>query len=150
MFEGTALLGKMREIRAGLDNLVKQSNWPEEMVQLDLNPGHVQILGTIYRNETPMITSKIAKKLFIKYPTMTMMVDRLESRELVRRVRSKEDRRAIAIELTPRGKNLLLRIYKQVEKNLSVLLKNMRGVDRRAFEKALNTLLEIVGKYAEQ
>lgn len=47
--------------------------------------------------------SDISRELMISKPAATQMVDRLESRGLVERVRDEEDRRVVSIQPTPMG-----------------------------------------------
>ena len=54
----------------------------------------------------PMPPSQIAKHMLVKSSTVTGVVDRLEQKELVRRVRNSPDRRVITVELTQHGKHL--------------------------------------------
>lgn len=50
---------------------------------------------------------KIANDLSLSQATVTSLVDRLESRGLVTRRRSKEDKRRIHVELTQKGRDVL-------------------------------------------
>ncbi len=52
----------------------------------------------------------IAQRLLIASPTATRIVDTLERKGLVERVRSKEDRRSVRVEVTGKGKEVLERI----------------------------------------
>ncbi len=50
--------------------------------------------------------SQIARHIMVKSSTVTGIIDRLEQKGLVRRVRNSPDRRVITIELTESGKEL--------------------------------------------
>ncbi|MEQ1830186.1 MAG: MarR family transcriptional regulator [Pirellula sp.] len=54
-----------------------------------------------------MPTLAISNRLISRAPDITRMLDKLESRELVERLRSTEDRRAVLVKLTAKGKRLL-------------------------------------------
>jgi len=54
----------------------------------------------------PLPLSKLANYILVKPSTVTGIVDRLEEKDLVRRVRSLADRRVITIELTKKGETL--------------------------------------------
>jgi len=58
---------------------------------------------------------------------MTRMIDRLERKGLVRRVRCPEDRRKINLELTPEGKAVYPRL---IESAIAVLNRYLRGFSR--------------------
>ena len=59
----------------------------------------------------PMCQRAIAAKQFTSGANMTMVVNNLEKSGLVRRVRSKEDRRQYFVELTAEGRGLIRRIF---------------------------------------
>ncbi|KZN51973.1 MarR family winged helix-turn-helix transcriptional regulator [Pseudoalteromonas luteoviolacea] len=52
--------------------------------------------------------SQIAKHVNLSAATVTNILDRLESRGLVERVRSAQDKRRVSLFLSPQGKNLLI------------------------------------------
>ena len=54
----------------------------------------------------PLPPSQIAKHMMVKSSTVTGVVDRLEQKGLVTRMRNSPDRRVITIQLTEAGKNL--------------------------------------------
>jgi DNA-binding MarR family transcriptional regulator len=54
----------------------------------------------------PLPPSHIAKYIMVKSSTVTGIIDRLEHKGLVRRIRNSPDRRVINIELTDKGKTL--------------------------------------------
>lgn len=59
-------------------------------------------------DESPEITAgQIAERVSLSQATVTSIIDRLEARELVTRLRSKSDRRKVWIQITANGKDLL-------------------------------------------
>ena len=60
----------------------------------------------------PMTIGDLCKKQLVSGGNMTVVVDNLEERSLVARVTSKEDRRSYIVKLTPKGKRLFQRIFK--------------------------------------
>jgi len=73
----------------------------------------------------PMKISDLYNKMLYNGGNMTIVLDQLEEKEYLRRVNSKEDRRAILIELTEKGDKLYKEICpenaKHVKKLMSVL-----------------------------
>lgn len=55
----------------------------------------------------PLALCDLGEKLLTSRPNVTLMVDQLEERGLVARVRSTKDRRSIAVHLTPEGRRLI-------------------------------------------
>jgi DNA-binding MarR family transcriptional regulator len=52
-------------------------------------------------------TLKLVSRLISRAPDVTRMLDKLEARNLIERIRSTDDRRAVLIRLTPAGAKLL-------------------------------------------
>ena len=79
----------------------------------------------------------LAERLQIEHHSAVELVDRMEARGLVRRVRAEDDRRFVLVQLTARGENLLpfLSLFHRAElrsvaPSLSQALKALR-TDRR-------------------
>jgi len=96
-------------------------------------------LGPLHQNE-------IGEKLLKTGGNITMVVDNLQKRDLVKRIRSKEDRRYIKRHLTDKGQEWVSRIFPEhvnhIEHEMSVL-----DVEE---QKQLNALLRKLGKGAEE
>jgi MarR family transcriptional regulator, 2-MHQ and catechol-resistance regulon repressor len=75
----------------------------------------------------PLCQSELASKQLNSPGNMTMVVDNLEKRGLVRRERSLEDRRFISVHLTAEGRQLIEDLFPlhaaQTARSLSVLTK---------------------------
>ena len=61
----------------------------------------------------PMCQGTLSQKLLKSTGNMTLVLDNLEKRGLVRRIRMAEDRRMISIEMTDAGRELIARIFPQ-------------------------------------
>ncbi|HET9481146.1 MAG TPA: MarR family transcriptional regulator [Candidatus Polarisedimenticolia bacterium] len=59
----------------------------------------------------PMLPSELGRKLLKSSGNLTLVVDNLERRKLVRRERSGDDRRRVTVHLTPGGRRLISRIF---------------------------------------
>jgi DNA-binding MarR family transcriptional regulator len=66
----------------------------------------IKIIGDL----SPLRVSDLARRMYIHPATVVGILDRLESRKLVKRVRSKDDRRVVKVRLTDEGKILLPRL----------------------------------------
>jgi DNA-binding MarR family transcriptional regulator len=55
------------------------------------------------RKVGPLPVAELARRLFIDAGAMTRLLDRLERKQLCKRVRSTDDRRVVQVELTPQG-----------------------------------------------
>jgi DNA-binding MarR family transcriptional regulator len=56
---------------------------------------------------------ELAERLQLRHHSVVELVDRLEQRQLLRRERSRTDRRQVLVHLTPRGEKILTRLVKQ-------------------------------------
>jgi MarR family transcriptional regulator, 2-MHQ and catechol-resistance regulon repressor len=54
--------------------------------------------------------NEISKKLFVTYADITLIVDNLEKRAYLKRLRTTHDRRIVRVELTPKGQVLWKKI----------------------------------------
>lgn len=76
----------------------------------DLTPSQFGVLETLM-HLGPMCPGELSTKLLKSSGNMTLVLDNLEKRGLIRRVRESEDRRQIRIHLTSEGEALIRRIF---------------------------------------
>lgn len=55
----------------------------------------------------------LAERLMLKHNSTVELLDRLETRGYVRRIRSRDDRRCVLVELLPRGEKLVEQVARQ-------------------------------------
>jgi len=80
---------------------------------LDLSPVQCHVLHLI-EPDRPLPMSRLADTLSCDASNVTGLIDRLESRGLVRRAPSPDDRRVKVIQLTPAGTRLRSQLLKQL------------------------------------
>src|SRR5512139_2869528 len=76
------------------------------LADVDLSISQFGTLEALY-HLGPMTQIEIGKKILKSSGNMTMVIDNLEKRALVRRERGKEDRRYFTVHLTGAGKKLI-------------------------------------------
>jgi MarR family 2-MHQ and catechol resistance regulon transcriptional repressor len=90
----------------------------------DLSPSQFGVLETLYHLGS-LCQGELSAKLLKSTGNITLVLDNLEKRGLVKRVRDLQDRRMVKIFLTPEGDMLIQRIFpKMVEaitRELSIL-----------------------------
>lgn len=89
--------------------------------------------------------AELARRMFIHPATVVNLVDRLEERGLVVRVRSLKDRRVVDIELTEKGANL---VQNSPEVAQDILVKGLCKLpDRNVLQisEGLKQLVEVLG-----
>jgi DNA-binding MarR family transcriptional regulator len=91
----------------------------------------------------PITLGKLARLEQVRPPTMTRLVQALESERLVKRVADPEDRRVTWISATPRGRRLLLRGRRERVRALAGNLRSLTREERKTLAAAAE-LLELV------
>ena len=95
---------RIDELRRFIEMLSNRFKQTEELfaTKLEVSERELALLRTLVE-EGPMITKALGGRFGVPVSTMTGLVDRMEKKGLVRRVRGRRDRRAIELEATPAG-----------------------------------------------
>jgi DNA-binding MarR family transcriptional regulator len=95
---------RVDELRRFIEVLSSRFKQTEELfaTRLEVSERELALLRTLVE-EGPMITKVLGGRFAVPVSTMTGLVDRMEKKGLVRRVRGRRDRRAIELEATPAG-----------------------------------------------
>lgn len=104
-----------------------------------LSESKVQILRLLGQrgSQTP---GRLARFLCVSKPAVTQIIDSLVATELVRRRRICEDRRGTELALTPRGKQVFLKIHRQQRQ---VIRNSVRRVAEQDVSRWILTLEEL-------
>lgn len=144
-----ALLSRVRvEMLAALD---KDLAGDQRLAALELSAAQLIIIANLAVAEEPMSASDLCKGISYDAGAMTRMLDRLESKGLIRRHRSAQDRRLMHLELTEEGRAAYPRMReismavanrflhgftkaeaRQLESLLARMLENVHGLAARA------------------
>jgi DNA-binding MarR family transcriptional regulator len=96
------LLNRVRvEMLAALD---RELGADKHLAPLDLSAAQLIVIANLAASEEPMSASDLCKGISYDAGAMTRMLDRLESKGLIRRNRSPHDRRLMHLELTDPGR----------------------------------------------
>lgn len=119
---------------------------PMEWLKIDpeLSKTEIMVLIVLYR-EQELRVSDIARRLTIPLSTTTSLIDRLERKKLVQRIRSNEDRRVVKIKLTGQGEKLYLQLVDTMEKMFSGLVEK---ITRDLTDEEIKFLEKIINKIA--
>lgn len=93
----------------------------QELSREGLTPPQFRVLRAIAKNGA-MPLNRISQEMLVTPPNITGVVDRLESKRLVKRVADEEDRRATIIELTSKGRRLQEILAKRYNKFMKEVL----------------------------
>ncbi len=113
------------------------------MASLQLTPAQFSVLVLIEKNPGRNQT-EIANTLGILRPNFVAMLDGLESRDLLARIRSANDRRSHILELTDKGRSVLARAKRLVATKHEARLNELLGPDSRT------ALLEMLAKITRE
>ena len=87
-------------------------------------------------------TLQISHRLISRAPDITRMLDKLQERKLVSRLRSQEDRRTVLVEITPEGLELLEKLQEPVKALHISQLGHLTAADCTALCRLLNNFLK--------
>ena len=114
---GTRYKGRPREVRA-LNAYIKlmrcatsvQGHLERRLLRLGLTDNQFGVLEALL-HLGPVAQHELGRALFTSRANITTVVDNLEKRDLVRRVREPADRRYVTVHLTPEGRRLIESIF---------------------------------------
>jgi DNA-binding MarR family transcriptional regulator len=111
-----------------------------ELAQLDLDTRHYAVLAAVETAAGPS-QRMIADLLGIDRATVVGLTDNLQQRRLLRRVRSDQDRRAYALQLTQAGRRLVGKAHTLMDKCDQELMVALPETARAELAATLRTLL---------
>jgi MarR family transcriptional regulator, organic hydroperoxide resistance regulator len=118
----------------------QRADLPNLAAEFQLSPAQCHVLHLIAPDQTlPM--GRLAEALACDASNVTGLVDRLESRGLIRRRPSPEDRRVKVIELTPAGARLRMTVFERMTRP-PVNLDRLSPGEQQALVKILKRLLQ--------
>ena len=88
----------------------------------------------------PLTMSELCESALITNASMTAAIDRLEEREFVERVASKQDRRVRRVQLTVQGTALIKRLYARHERDLDEVMSAIPAAERAELRRGLKTI----------
>ena len=106
------------EVARSLDAYVKltrasntvQARLAEHLRTLGLKESQLGVLEMLY-HLGPLQQHRIGRKLLLSRANVTLLVDQLSQRRLVRREQDPGDRRAILVHLTPEGRRRIAKVF---------------------------------------
>lgn len=105
----------------------------------NLNISEFGVLEMLYHNgEQPV--QKLAEKILVTSGTITYVVNKLESKELVIREKSKDDKRIYYVNLTEKGQELISSIFPKHKEFIDELFD---GVDEETKTELLADLIKL-------
>jgi DNA-binding MarR family transcriptional regulator len=134
------LLSRVRsEMLAALDKALEAD---AELSALEISSAQFIVIAALALAETAKSASELCKGISYDAGAMTRMIDRLESKGLIRRNRRPEDRRVVYLELTEEGTRAYPRMR---EVSMGVVNRFLRGfseAEARQLENFLSRMLQ--------
>jgi len=94
--------------------------------------------------------SALADSLGVYPSTVTRVCDRLVAKKLIVRRPSEEDRRAVRVELTPRGRRLVAQAMERRLRLIDEILERMRPEDAHQLARALTYFTAAAGEISDE
>lgn len=101
--------------------------------------GQFWAIRTVSSLETASL-STVARYLGVSSPTACANIDELETAGLVRRQRSERDRRVVELSLTPQGRKVETRVWREIAR---VMSEAGRGLDAKDVAAAVRVFREV-------
>ena len=124
----------------------------KNLANADLTLAEFRILRMLTESGTlPM--NRLSHETLLSQPSITGLIDKLEERELVERVRNNADRREVLIAITPKGKGALARgeeLHKQFVRRVFSVLANEEMVELNALLKKVADMSDPLPPGAEK
>jgi len=112
----------------------------QELAQFDVTAAQYIIIGTLAEGHADS-ASQICRGISYDPGAMTRMLDRLEQRGLIRRVRLTDDRRSVKLELTAEGKAIYPRMRACSVTVLNRFLRGFTKAEAHQLESLLQRML---------
>ncbi|HEX7540443.1 MAG TPA: MarR family transcriptional regulator, partial [Syntrophales bacterium] len=99
----------------------------------------------VLAESAPIMVSDLARRMYLHPSTVIGILDRLETRGLVTRTRSKVDRRVVTVGLTRRGKETVKKVPVVAQGLLLKGLEDLSDHDLKVISEGLGLLVNILG-----
>src|SRR5262249_4275528 len=110
--------------------------------EMDLTMAQAQALKLLRMG--PLSTGKLAAMLGITAPAVTQLTDRLGRKDLIERLASKTDRRAVIVTVTPKGRRLVDGFRQERVRVFAAGLTRLSEEDQREVVEALTKILGVL------
>ena len=106
----------------------------------DLSMREYDVLYTLSKRDEPARMGDLQQGVLLSQPALSRMVDRLESRGFVARVRDAADGRAVRVELTPSGTELQLIVGRAHARSVEREMRALTLEEQRQFQRLASKL----------
>jgi DNA-binding MarR family transcriptional regulator len=107
----------------------------------DINATQWSILGLVLEAKSGITLTDVAMTIGVKKPLVTLLVDKMEEKDLIERKINKEDSRSKLLFLRPPGKQLIRKMEAEIQENFAPLFE---GVSDKSFEVYTHVLETVI------
>jgi DNA-binding MarR family transcriptional regulator len=132
------LAGELAGVLARLYTFLRRAIIPKEM-----SLSQAAALATL-RDAGPQRITELAEFEGVRQPTCTALVNAMEAEGWVSRHADGQDRRAVVVELTPAGRQVLAAMDQARSRLLERFLSNLSSQDRKALGSAVPALERLI------
>lgn len=115
-------------------------NLDQAMTKAGISQAQASVLVVLKSVGRPLPLSRLARLLVQEAQSVTSLVDRLESRSLVRRVPDSRDRRVINVQLTPEGEALFEQLYPEARQGIADIFSALNQRELHSLTESLRKL----------
>ncbi len=116
--------------------------------EADLSTSQYNVLRILRGSHPNALTAgEIGARTIAREPDITRLVDRLDAKGLVKRVRSEQDRRVVEVEITGKGLGLLAELDPHAQRMPRALIGHVGPRKLRQLARLLGEVLDGMGTY---
>jgi DNA-binding MarR family transcriptional regulator len=132
------ILQSLRRIIRSVDIHSRKLN-----TQYDITAPQLITLLAIY-DYGPLTIASISKEVHLSPSTLVGIIDRLESKALVARTRSQQDRRQVLISITPEGEDFVQKAPSPLQETLAEALNQLNPLEQATISFSLERIVELM------
>ena len=141
------LNAQMVVVREFIDEFFDKTLFQEEAnLGSELTASQIRTLFAFRDENKAYPIGELRKNARVKRSTITVMVDRLERDGLAERVRDKQDRRVVKVQLTANGKKIRSEFYQKRRKEMEAIFSKLPEKENRALLGYLHKAYQILRK----
>ncbi len=141
-------ISRFLEAWLGARQLIQAANF-NRFQQAGLSATQFMTLNLLPVDQQGLTLSELAKRMNLSLPTLVKTVDSLQSRGMLTRTRSDQDRRVVYIALTREGKAFQNVASSEFRNNMATIFRAMKPAQRAGLIKGLEGLIQASATSAE-
>ena len=109
--------------------------------EFDLTPPQFQVLCIAIRfRDKPPSQRQLARKLYVSFPNVTVLLNRLERKGLIEREGNPADRREKYVLVSAAGRKLLNRIWQVHQQQMDLVMQGLTVTERKEMTRLLTKM----------